>query len=122
MSAETLINAALLADSTTTALVAARIYPLLASQACAVPFVVFTRISTVPTNTTTGESATHQARFQFDCYDDNLTDANTLADAVQSAVLAASTLRAMRLDRRSYYESDAELFRVLIDFHVWTSA
>lgn len=66
MSASAIIYTLLSTDLPTTGVVGTRIYPQQAPQTTQFPFIVFTTISTVPTNTkgSTGESTMDRIRIQ----------------------------------------------------------
>lgn len=86
MSVETLMRAELIASANVVALVSARIYPQIAPQGAAMPYIVYQRISSVPERVATGTNATTETRIQFQIVDDNYDDARTLADYVKAAL------------------------------------
>lgn len=117
------VRAELAADAAVTALVGERIYPQVAPQGAAPPYVVMTVVSDVPSNTFDGSPATRlvQSRIQVDCYARMYREARAVADAVDGVLGALSRpdLIAQREMTQESYENDAELHRVSMDFLVW---
>lgn len=114
----------LLANAAVVALIGDRIYANVAPQGAAVPRVVFTVISNIPENSFTGTAETRitSARLQLDCYAKRYDAAHELADAVDLVVanLGLTDLSALREDARDLYENETQLYRVSIDYIVWS--
>jgi hypothetical protein len=117
-----LIRAELLASQAVSDLVGERIFPGLAPQGEAPPFVVLTVPSEVPASsfTSTSEDELRQARVQVDCYAKTYLGADAVAKAVNAVVadLARPDLSAVRLVRRELYDDEAQLHRVSADYAV----
>jgi hypothetical protein len=101
MSAETTVYSVLSAAAGVTALAGSRIYPDELPEDYDLPAVVFGRTATELVATIHGTLAARRARIQVNCWAKERLDAETLADAVQAALLAAGHLPAAR-------ESDLE--------------
>ena len=101
MSAEATVFTVLSAAAGVTALVSARIYPDELPQDYVMPAIVFGRVATEIVATIHGTVAARRARMQINCWATERLDAETLADAVLSAMLAAGHFPAAR-------ESDLE--------------
>jgi hypothetical protein len=117
-----LLRAQLVADAAVTNLVGQRIYPQVAPQGAAAPFVVLTVVSDVPASTFTGAPADllRSARVQVDSYATKYLDAHQVADAVDLVVAALSRpdLSAIRENSRDLYDDEAQLHRVSSDYAV----
>jgi hypothetical protein len=117
------IRAVLIADPTTAGLVAARIYPSLMPQGTTLPVIVYQVISEVPENSIGGTSAGRLtgSRIQIDCYATTYRAAHAVADAVDVVLSALESpdLSAWREGSRDFYDNEAQLHRVSLDFAVW---
>ena len=103
MSTETVLFALLAADAGVGALVADRIYPEVAPQDVDRPFVVYQRESTQPVYTIHGTLALQSVFLSLSCYAESRALAESIADAVITAV-AATTFEL--LDRTGGYDPD----------------
>jgi len=65
------------------ALVAARVWPMVAPQGQALPYLVYRRVDSVPVNHAGGTTADDFTRIQLDCYASTYDGARVLADAVR---------------------------------------
>lgn len=81
-----IIYGRLSAVSGVTSLVSTRIYPDMAPQNAAFPYVVFQKLSTSPTDTKEGVSKLDKLLVQVDCYSNNYDNAHALAAAVRTAL------------------------------------
>lgn len=100
------------------ALVGTRIYPQVRPQADPLPALVYTVVDDIPAGSLAGwTSGLSNARVQIDAYAKGYIAAETLADAVRTA-LATSTLP---MSRRDGYEDETQLYRVSQDFSMWVS-
>jgi hypothetical protein len=123
------VRAKLVANATVTALVGtdpgSRIYPQVAPQATAPPYLVLTVVSDVPETSMDGEDEETLcfARLQVDAYGKSYLSADTLAKAVRKVIagLKAPDLSATRLGRRDLHDDETQLERVSQDFSVATS-
>lgn len=120
------IYSVLTAAPAVTGLVGARLYPVQGLQAAALPYVVWTRISTVPEtqHDTAGTPGLHRSVYQVSCYDTTFRAADALAAAVGAALLAQGALgqAASLEDRRDAYDTDAEIYRSDLDISIWHTA
>jgi hypothetical protein len=116
------IRARLTQDAAVTALVGARVYPLVAKQIAAVPFIVLTTVSDVPENSMDSAPSTRLrvARLQVDCYSKTHQEAHQVADAVHAVVgaLAEADLGARLESQQDLYDDETQLFRVSADYFV----
>jgi len=115
---ETRIYSTLLAASAVTALVVDRIYPIVAKQACALPTLVFKRISTERVTSLSGETGLEDVRVQIDCRATTYLGAKALAHTVLDAMGAATSFSSLPDGQVDGYESDPEVFIVSLDFQV----
>ena len=106
-------------EATVTALVGARIYPDKLKQACAMPAIAYTRISTRPVNDLGGYDDTNQVNIQIDCYATTKAGAMDLAKVVLAAMDSAAQFNSLRIGWRTYYESDTRLYRNMVEFDCW---
>ncbi len=95
-----------------------RVYPNVAPNNVAKPYVVYARVSSSPENTLGDGSPIDNTRLQVDCYDNTYALAVALAEAVKSA-LRASSITHLLLQEQDQFESDALLHRVILDFSLW---
>ena len=129
------IYAILAADADVSTAVGTRIYPMVARQGAALPYIVFQRISANHVDSTTGSSGLCEARIQVDCVTDGdlagYLTARTLAEHVRDAlqgytgVAGTIDIDIIRLldDRDGLQEeiegSEKVRFVVSSDFAVW---
>lgn len=99
----------------------ARVYPLLMPQGSSLPAVTYFRVSTdrIATASLSGHNARVNARVQIDCWADTYANSKSLASAVKSVMLSATTFTALSVSERDLYEPDTEVYRVSADFSVW---
>lgn len=116
--AETRVYTILTAAAAVVALVGDRLYPLVAKQAAALPFIVYRRVSTDRVCSLAGESHLEFVRVQVGCYAATYPGAKALAHAVLDAMDAATTVRSTPDGQVDGYESDPELYTVSLDFQV----
>ena len=102
-------------------LVSAKAFPLVAKQGTAVPFIVFSNVSSVPDATVCGSTRDSERLFQVDCYHDNHKDLCTLREAALSALAASSLVEAVE-GFSTDFEPDTKLFRALISVRCWEDA
>jgi hypothetical protein len=96
------IRTELVADTAVTTLVGQQIYPNLAPQGTVPPYVVYTVISNVPSNTFTGAASDrlNEIRMQVDCYAKKYLDAQAIAEAVDNVISNLSRPRPLRAARK----------------------
>lgn len=122
MTAGEAVVALLAADSAVVAIVGARMYPNVAPQGAAAPFLVYQVISDVPENSLADNSPRLSSiRLQVDCYSPRYLQAHALAEAVEAKLVAASTpdFSAWRDTTRDLFDAEAQMHRVSTDFAVW---
>lgn len=102
-------------------LVSAKAFPLLAKQGTAVPFIVFSNVSSVPDSTVCGSTRDSERLFQVDCYHDNHKDLCTLRESTLTALTGSSLIEAVE-GFSTDFEPDTKLFRALISVRCWESA
>lgn len=115
----------LINDANVTALVAQRIYLIRAPQGATMPCLTFQKIDTVPTHAYATTSRLENSRFQFDSWAKTPSESKSLADKVKSSldgyigvILGVTIYGILLATEIDYYEQDAELFRVGMDFKV----
>ena len=86
MSATTLMVAQLKATAGVTAIVGAKVYPMIAPQSAALPYIIYEKPLDVPVNTATGADATSQKRFAVSCFAATYSGAHALGAAVAAAL------------------------------------
>lgn len=108
-------------DADVSALVSTRVYPLIAPQNVTVPYLVYQRVSGSPVNEMAGYAGLENPRYQIDVYDDDYAGARALAVKVRTAMNAATVFTALQQSDTDLYEAEASLFRVTMDFSIWTT-
>jgi len=112
----------LLADAGVSALVGTRIYPSLASQNAAAPYVVLRRVSTVGKRGTGGPAGLDRARIQIESYADTYGEAKSLAVAIRTALdgTAITNIRLSQFEtEHDDFDEAAELHRTISEFFTW---
>ena len=125
------IYAILAADTDVSTAVGDRIYPMIAEQGAALPYITFQRISANHIDCTTGSSGLAEARIQIDCVATGYLATRTLTEHVRDAmqgytgVAGTIDIDIIRLldDRDGLQEeiegSEKVRFVVSSDFAVW---
>ena len=101
------------------ALVANRCYPLIAPQETASPYIIYQVISTVPETSLDGPTGTNRRRVQVDVYADTYGAAKVLEQSIGAAMQAADFTN-LPLSATDLFESEVQLYRVTMDFAIWT--
>lgn len=101
------------------ALVSGRAYALTAPDPVTKPFILFQVISDVQQNHLDGYAGFSNKRFQIDAYATSYGAAKTLAASTKAA-MAASVIINIHLSSRDLYEPEVQLYRVSMDFSVWS--
>jgi hypothetical protein len=116
------IRDALLAASGVTDLVGTRVYPSVAPQGVARPYVVLTLVSAVPYHTHDGlpSALLEAARVQASSYGEEYAATHAVAAAVDDVVgaLTGTTLSATREIMLDDYEDETALYVVRADYRV----
>jgi len=107
-------------------LVASAVYPGVAPDGTLPPYIVYSRVSSVPENTLDPTQPIQQTRLQVDVYGATYVAAQQLAAAVTAAMLGLNTaagpptgvsvVQVLELDQ---YEGDIKYHRVIQDYSLW---
>lgn len=124
---EAAVYSILTADSTLAALVGTRVYPQVAPQDVALPYVAYERISTSRVYShSPGVSQLARARFQFTAGSTSYSDVRAVVNAVRGALDAYSGTAAgvqiyVALSQNEFgtFSDDGDLRTVRQDFYVW---
>lgn len=95
-----------------------RVFPNVAPNNVARPYVVYTRVASTPENTLADGAPVENTRFQIDCFASTYASAVSLSESVKSAMKASSLTNLLLLEQ-DQFEPDALLHRVILDFSVW---
>lgn len=95
-----------------------RVFPNVAPNNVARPYVVYARVASTPENTLADGAPVENTRFQIDCFDATYAAAVALAEVVKTAMKASSLTNLLLLEQ-DQFEPDALLHRVILDFSVW---
>lgn len=126
MTVDEQIYTALSGDTNVTNLAATRLYPVRAPQDPLPPYVVWTRIASVPEqqHDTTTDPGLYRTTYQVSTYAKTFAGADALLALVQTALLTADAvgLAAIMEARRDNYEPATELYRCDLDLTFWHNA
>lgn len=124
MTIANLVYSKLSGDAGVSALVSARVYPVILPQAPTLPAVSYQRISNTEQN---GTSSLRETRYQVDCWDDDFAGVQSLADAVKAALeewidrdQSPGVAMARVIGEFDDYEPETDLYRVSVDVMVNT--
>jgi hypothetical protein len=98
-----------------------RAYPNVAPDGAAMPYVTYSRISSVEENSLAVNGGTGNlanTRFQLDVWAATYAQAQTTSGAVKSALKSWSVTNVINIEQ-DLYESDTKSHRVMIDFSTW---
>jgi hypothetical protein len=119
------------ADATTLGMVHGRVYPLLAPQQAALPFLVYSEVAYRPVYHMRGSASLQACTYQIDAYAERHQQARDLAEAVVAAMHACNGLHngldfrvAFISDRRVSFEASQAgeqhgVARVSVDTELW---
>lgn len=98
-----------------------RLYPMVAPDTVTKPYLVYQRISSAVNNILTGNGnpPIENTRYQIDVWASTYASAQVTADAVKAAMLGWSVQNVQVLES-DQYESQTQLYRVLMDYSVWS--
>jgi hypothetical protein len=106
-------------------LVVDRIYPVVAAQDAALPYIVYNQISETPNANKERQKQIRTYRMQIDCYADTYDSATTLALAVQLALsFYTGTVGTTKIDiivfenENDAYDTDTEIHRKSHDYQI----
>lgn len=95
-----------------------RVFPNVAPNNVAKPYVVYSRVASTPENTLADGVPVENTRIQIDCLDTTYAAVISLAEAVKSAMKTSGLINLLLLEQ-DQYEPDALLHRVILDFSIW---
>jgi hypothetical protein len=101
------------------ALVSGRCYPLTAPDPVTKPYIIYQAVSEVPQNSLDGATGLNNRRMQVDVYDTSYGATKTLAGSIKTA-MAGAPFNNLHLSSQDLYENDTKLYRVTMDFSVWS--
>ena len=120
------IYTALSSDANVTNLASSRLYPVRAPQDPLPPYVVWTRISSVPEDQhdTTTTPGLYRTTYQVSTYAKTFAEVDALLAVVRVALLTAGAVgqAAIQEARRDNYEPATELYRADLDITFWHNA
>ena len=95
-----------------------RVYPLIAPDGVARPYVVYQRVSATTQNILNGTSGLINTRLQVDVYATSYAQAQAIAAAID-ALMADWSVPNVSVLSQDFYEPQAKLHRVSTDYSVW---
>lgn len=101
-------------------LVSGKSFPQLAAQDIAPPYIVYQRVVSLTNNNLQGPSDLQNTRMQIDVYAKTYGAAQGLAADVRTAMQAASFTN-VELSEQDFYELEARLHRVSLDYSIWST-
>lgn len=119
MSAETELYAVLSGSAGLAALVAARIYPDAIPEDIALPAVVYSRASTDPVLSVSGQKFAETARFQVTAWDKTRTGSAAVAAQIETALLNAWQ---PAINRTSAFDGEVGLFATTLETDWFTTS
>lgn len=124
MSIETALYTQLSSHAGLSALVDNRIYPVLAPQNVALPFVAYFKVSNQREYTHQGYAGLSKVRMQISCYGDDYSDVKAVAIQVTAAMevwpAAVTAVQAVFQDNETdIFEDGVMLYHIALDFFVW---
>ena len=100
-------------------------WPLVARQGTPTPYIVYQRIGSDVLNIIDGPPPLDNTHLQIDVYASVYSDALQIADNIASTLQAAVESGAIGcyalVSPRDLFEPDTRLYRVLMEFSVWTA-
>lgn len=96
-----------------------RCYPLTAPDPVVKPYLVFSVISDVQMNGLDGFAGLSNRRVQIDVYATSYGASKTLASAVKTSMSTAAFTNS-HLSSQDLFEPDTQLYRVTMDFSIWS--
>ena len=131
MSLEKAVRAILIADGTTTGLVASRIYPQRRPMGTALPAIVYMNVFSHENEALESQSGIRRARMSIEVMSATYGGNKTLRDAVEAALInytgtiSGATINSVRLessvdiDEINTPASEFGTFRTIMDFIIW---
>lgn len=102
-------------------LVSNKVFPNLATQGTAAPYIVYSNVSSVPDTALCGTTRDSESLFQVDVYHTNHLDMCALRESTITALVASPYVEAVE-GFSTDYESDTSLYRALISVRLWEDA
>jgi len=103
-----------------TVLVAGKVYPAVAKQGEAAPYIIYQSVVSTTSNTLGGASNLQNTRIQVSGYANNYAAAAALGKNITAAMANASFTN-IKLTDQMLYEPDVKLHRVMLDFSIWST-
>jgi hypothetical protein len=95
-----------------------RVYPLIAPDGVARPYIVYQRVAANTENILSGGSGLVNTRLQVDVYATTYAQAQSVAAAID-ALMADWAVQNVSVLSQDFYEPDAKLHRVSTDYSTW---
>lgn len=95
-------------------------WPLVAAQGTAAPFIVYGDVISTTENSLQGASALQNTRMQIDGYHTTYAAMKALGLAIDAA-MAASALTKVKLSEQVFFEADTRLYRISLDYSLWST-
>jgi hypothetical protein len=113
-------------DATLTGLIAGRVYPVMAPQGVAAPYLVFLKVVEMASGTLCAQDPMVRDLFQFDSYAKTFSQALTVAKAMRDSLIDfrgamdGIHVASIRLDTEMHVlEPEPGLFRVSTSLFIW---
>jgi hypothetical protein len=103
-----------------TAMPTVPVYPQIAEQNSAVPYIVYQRVISSVENILSGNGSPpiNNTRMQLDVWSQSYASVMTAVAAVRAAMLAW-TVQNVNLGEQDFYEADVRMHRVRMDYSIW---
>lgn len=115
------LRTALVSAPAVAAIVNARIYPVVAEDTAATPYITYMNASSTRAPSMSAPGTLRNARIQIDCWAATYAQAKALAAAVRAAVEGSAAFKAVLLLEQDGYESQTKTHRQLIEFSIWAT-
>jgi hypothetical protein len=100
-------------------LVSGRCFPIIAPDETAKPYITYQVVSNIPETTLDGPTGTENRRLQIDVFDTTYGAVKTLEATIKSTMASAAIVN-IPLSTGDLYEGDTQLYRVTMDYSIWT--
>jgi hypothetical protein len=95
-----------------------RVYPIMAPDGVAKPYIVYQRVLSNTENTLSGNAGITNTRMQLDIYADTYAGAQALFGQLD-ALMSGWAVQNISLHSQDLYESAVKLYRVLAEYSIW---
>ena len=102
------------------ALVGTRVFPVILPQNVTLPAVRYQRITGGQVTAHSGYTGLENPRYQIDAWANTFDAARAIAKQIRLAMTSATTFTAIVLTDFDDYEPEKNLFRISLDFSVWS--